>query len=189
VTSPAFVSYPDFVSIPKYWKRRHSSECSGGVKIADTWEPYRAYQTMMRFNSEWRDRAGTEALYPEGGMFGLVRIHSMEEDSRTVDFCVERIPWPGLPFLLGSRLRDSFRVGASWDYLSIERGHWAADTVYGLDADIRPRAKRDIQSQSAEIAKRVRSASLERASTVRYRMEQEAMVKNVNALMLTPNLC
>ena len=181
--TPAFVSYPEILETQAFFRvqwgcenRRHAEAIS---RVPDD----------ERFNSEWRDRAGTEALYPEGGMFGLVRIHSMEEDSRTVDFCVERIPWPGLPFLLGSRLRDSFRVGASWDYLSIERGHWAADTVYGLDADIRPRAKRDIQSQSAEIAKRVRSASLEGASTVRYRMEQEAMVKNVNALMLTPNLC
>lgn len=109
----------------------HCSAYSEGVKIADTWKPYRAYQTMMRFNSEWRDRAGTEALYQGGGRFGLVRIHSMEEDGRSVDFCVDRIPWPGLPVSLGWPLRDSFRIGASWDYLSIERGHWAGSPYTG----------------------------------------------------------
>lgn len=82
----------------------------------------------MRFKSEWREREGAEAIYRESGraLFTLVRMRSIDADGYSVDIWLDRIPWPGLPVSAGWPVRDSFDVGASWDYFSIGRNHWAA---------------------------------------------------------------
>lgn len=45
----------------------------------------------MCSNSEWRKREGAEAIFTVSGIFALVRTHSMEEDDRGMEFCVDRI--------------------------------------------------------------------------------------------------
>jgi hypothetical protein len=48
-------------------------------------------ERMMCSNSEWRKREGAEAIFTVSGIFALVRTHSMEEDDRGMEFCVDRI--------------------------------------------------------------------------------------------------
>jgi hypothetical protein len=88
---------------------------------------------MMCCNSEWREREGAEAIFTASGIFALVRIHSIEEKSGGMEFCVDKIPWPGLPVSPGWRVRDSFsfHFGGSWDSLSIGRDRWAGSPYAG----------------------------------------------------------
>lgn len=106
----------------------------------------------MCSNSEWRKREGAEAIFTVSGIVALVRIHSMEEDDRGMELCVDRIAWPGLPASPGWRVRDSFRLGGRWDALSIGRDRWAGPPYTGWVLIFAPEA---IQTFKA-IAERLR---------------------------------